>query len=64
MAGYYRDIIKVLKKAGCYFVREGMGDHEIWFSPKSGVNLTVDKRGKSKHTANETLKQAGLPKKF
>ena len=64
MAGFYRDLIKILKESGCSFVREGRGDHEIWFSPKSKTHFTVDKGSKSRHTANETLKQAGLPKTF
>lgn len=64
MAGFYRDLIAFLKEAGCYFVREGVGDHEIWFSPKSKAYFTVDKGSKSRHTANEALKQAGLKKKF
>jgi len=45
-------------------VRQGRGDHEIWFSPVSQRNFTVDGTIKSRHTANETLKQAGLPKAF
>jgi len=57
-------LIKHLRKAGCTFVRNGKGDHQIWYSPKSEINFTVDSKIKSKHTANGTLKQAGLGKKF
>ena len=64
MAGFYRDLIELLIAAGCYHVREGKGDHEIWFSPISKRHITVDKGTKSRHTANEALKQAGLPKQF
>lgn len=50
--------------AGCYFHRDGKGDHEIWYSPITKRYFTVDRGTKSRHTANETLKQAGLPKAF
>lgn len=55
---------KVLKAQGCYFVRQGKGDHEIWFSPVSQKNFVVDGKIKSRHTANATLQQAGLDKQF
>jgi|TARA_Y100000052_G_C2888295_1_gene49527 predicted RNA binding protein YcfA (HicA-like mRNA interferase family) len=64
LAGFYRDLIKILKEAGCEFVREGRGDHEIWKSPVNNKFFTVDHGTKSRHTANESLKQAGLPKAF
>ncbi|MEN0040328.1 MAG: type II toxin-antitoxin system HicA family toxin [Pseudomonadota bacterium] len=64
MAGYLRELKKALRKAGCTFHRQGKGDHEIWYSPISERYFTVDHGTKSRHTANETLKQAGLPKQF
>ena len=64
MAGYYRDIKRLLKANGCTFVREGKGDHEIWFSPISGRHFTLDKGVTVKATANGTLKDAGLEKAF
>jgi len=42
----------------------GQGDHEIWYSPVSNRRLMVDAKIKSRHWANHTLKQAGLPKAF
>lgn len=62
MAGYLRELKKLLVAAGCTFHREGRGDHEIWFSPITRRYFTLDKGAKSRHTANETLKQAGLQK--
>jgi hypothetical protein len=44
--------------------RPGKGDHEIWFSPHTGIRFPVDSKIKSRHTANAVLKQAGLPKHF
>lgn len=55
---------KALKVQGCYFVRQGKGDHEIWFSPISQKNFVVDSKIKSRHTANAALQQAGLEKQF
>lgn len=64
MAGYLRALKELLTKAGCTFHRNGKGDHEVWYSPITGIYFTVDCGTKSRHTANETLKQAGLPKAF
>ncbi|TAN55871.1 MAG: type II toxin-antitoxin system HicA family toxin [Rhodospirillales bacterium] len=50
--------------AGCLFVRQGKGSHEIWHSPINGRNFAVPIGIPSRHTANEILKQAGLPKAF
>lgn len=65
MADYERDVIRSLTSAGCRRVRQGRGDHEIWYSPVNGRTFTVKAHGmRSRHTANETLKQAGLDKRF
>jgi HicA toxin of bacterial toxin-antitoxin, len=64
MSGYTSELKEILSKAGCYFVRKGRGDHEIWESPISNRRFTVDSSIKSRHTANAVLKQAGLPKAF
>jgi hypothetical protein len=58
------DLEKLLKTAGCRFVRPGKGDHDIWFSPNTGIYFPVDSKIKSRHTANAVLKQAGLKKHF
>ncbi|MBI5922225.1 MAG: type II toxin-antitoxin system HicA family toxin [Betaproteobacteria bacterium] len=58
------DLKKLLKAAGCRFVRPGKGDHDIWFSPNTGIYFPVDFKIKSRHTANAVLKQAGLKKHF
>ncbi len=55
---------KLLTEAGCYFMKQGKGDHEIWFSPITQKNFVVDSAIKSRHTANTVLKQAGLSKAF
>lgn len=62
MSSLYADLTKLLEHAGCTKTREGK--HEIWHSPKTGRSFPVPRSVKSKHTANEVLKQAGLPKAF
>jgi len=64
MADFYRDLTAILRKNGCTPVRSGKGSHEIWFSPIKGKHFTVPRSTKARHTANEVLKQAGLPKAF
>ncbi len=55
---------KLLSDAGCYFERQGKGDHEIWYSPITQKRFVVDGTIKSRHTANAVLQQAGLSKAF
>ncbi len=64
MADFYRELVAKLKAAGFEFKRHGRGDHEIWWNPQTGIRLTVDRKLRSKVTANEILKDAGLPKAF
>ena len=64
MAELYRQLAAILKSRGCELVRSGKGSHEIWWSPASGGHITVPRSTRSRHTANEVLKQAGLPKAF
>jgi hypothetical protein len=61
---FTRIVKKLLREAGCRFERQGKGDHEIWYSPLTKRYFMVDGRIKSRHWANFTLKQAGLPKAF
>jgi len=57
------DTPKLLKEHGCWFHRQGRGDHEMWKSP-NGNRFPVDDQIKSRHTANGVLKQAGTAKRF
>jgi hypothetical protein len=61
---YTRVVKKLLLQAGCRLERQGRGDHEIWYSPMSKRRFMVDAHIKSRHWANHTLRQAGLPKAF
>jgi predicted RNA binding protein YcfA (HicA-like mRNA interferase family) len=60
---YYAQVVAVLREAGCWRVDGGKGSHEKWRSPINNRTVTVP-RSRSRHTANEVLKQAGIEKKF
>ena len=62
--GYGRDLIKLFRKNKCKFIRYGKGDHQLWYSPITDRQVTVDYGTTDKHTANGTLKQAGIKHKF
>ncbi|MCC8189067.1 MAG: type II toxin-antitoxin system HicA family toxin [Planctomycetes bacterium] len=64
MADYEKIVRKLLLQNGCSFLRRGKGDHDIWFSPITSRNVTVDAKIKSRHTANEILKQSGIKHRF
>uniref|UniRef100_UPI001356DA0C type II toxin-antitoxin system HicA family toxin n=1 Tax=Rhodovarius lipocyclicus TaxID=268410 RepID=UPI001356DA0C len=63
-ASLYSPLVTYLRLAGCQFVRQGKGSHEIWYSPLTQQHFTVPVSVVSRHTANGILKQAGLPKAF
>ncbi|MDR1059971.1 MAG: type II toxin-antitoxin system HicA family toxin [Clostridiales bacterium] len=64
MAEYEKKVRDVLKGNGCSFVRRGKGDHDIWHSPLTKRHVTVDSKIKSRHTANEIMKQSGISHRF
>ena len=59
---YYRDLTRLLREAGCEFRRQGKGSHEVWYSPITERMFTVPRPTKRRETANNALKDAGLPK--
>jgi len=60
---YYREVAAILRQAGWILTDGGKGSHEKWRHAISGRTVIVP-RSKSRHTANEVLRQAGLPKAF
>ncbi len=64
MAEYEKKVRQILKKYNCIFVRHGKGDHDIWYSPITNKNFTVDGKIKSRHTANAIMKQSGIDMHF
>jgi predicted RNA binding protein YcfA (HicA-like mRNA interferase family) len=64
MADLYRELVAILREYRCTLVRQGKGSHEVWLSPLNGRHVTVPRSTKSRHTVNEILKRAGIPRKF
>jgi predicted RNA binding protein YcfA (HicA-like mRNA interferase family) len=60
----YPELARRLRRAGCEFVRQGKGSHEIWFSPITKRSFSVPRNTVKVHTANNVLKDAGLDKAF
>ena len=51
-------------QSSCEFLRHGKGDHDIWFSPITNRKIVVDGKIKSRHIANEIMKQSGISYRF
>ena len=64
MAEYEKLVRKILTEKGCSYVRNGKGDHEIWYSPILDCKFPVDGKIKSRHMANEIMKQSGIDHHF
>ena len=64
MADFTRHVKKILADNGCYFLRQGKGDHENWFSPILNRPFTVDGKITKRTSANGTLKSAGITQKI
>ena len=62
MADYTRKVKTILYENGCFFVRQGKGDHEIWHSTIRNRNFTVDGSITKRSSAIKTLKKAGINK--
>ena len=64
MANFETEVRRILQDHGCFLVRQGKGDHEIWYSPITDRRFVVDGKIKSRHTANGIMKQAGIAHHF
>ena len=64
MAEYEKKVRKVLSANGCTFLRHGKGDHDLWHSPINNQNVVVDSKIKSRHVANQIMKEAGIKYHF
>lgn len=60
----YPELARMLKQAGCRFVRHGKGSHEVWSSPITKRSFSVPREIVKVHTAYGILKDAGLQKAF
>jgi hypothetical protein len=64
MAEYEKKVREVLSRHDCHFLRRGKGDHDLWYSPINNHTFPVANKIKSRHTANEIMKQAGVKHHF
>ena len=63
MPDFAKPVREVLRANGCEFVRHGKGDHDIWRN-QSGHSFAVPAKLKSRHLANEIMKQAAVGHRF
>jgi len=61
MKGYYNQVIAILKAHGFAFLRQ-KGSHQRWF--RGSLVVTVSTNCKSRYTANDVMKQAGIAHRF
>jgi predicted RNA binding protein YcfA (HicA-like mRNA interferase family) len=64
MAEYEKKVREVLKQHGFLFHHHGRGDHDVWFKVSDNIKVTVDGKIKSRHMANQIMKQAGIDYHF
>jgi predicted RNA binding protein YcfA (HicA-like mRNA interferase family) len=62
--GFGKVVREKLEEAGWTFKRRGKGDNDVWHNPRTGEQVIVPVKLLSRHTANDILKDAGLPKAF
>jgi hypothetical protein len=61
-SSYTPEVLRLLRAHGCHHLRDGR--HPIWYSPITRCAFPVPSRIKSRHTANEIMKQAGIDHRF
>ena len=64
MAEYEKKVREVLKQNGYSFHHHGKGDHDVWFSQSANKKVTVDGKIKSRHIANQIMKEADINHHF
>jgi len=62
MAEYEKKVREILRQNGFVFHHHGKGDHDVWC--KSSIKVTVDRKIKSRHMANQIMKEAGIDHHF
>ena len=60
MAEYEKKVREILKQNGFTFHRRGKGDHDIWVNEPQNIKVTVDGKIKSRHMANQIMKEAKI----
>ncbi|MDR1390420.1 MAG: type II toxin-antitoxin system HicA family toxin [Treponema sp.] len=64
MAEYEKKVREVLKQYGFIFHHHGRGDHDVWFNAGVNIKVTVDGKIKSRHMANQIMKEAHINHRF
>ena len=64
MAEYEKKVREILKQNGYVFHRRGKGDHDIWVNEILNIKVTVDGKIKSRHLANQIMKDAKIQHHF
>lgn len=57
------ELIRILQKHGCYYIRPGKGSHQIWYSPITKKQFSVPMHGAKeigKGLEKRILKDAGI----
>lgn len=57
------ELVKLLGKKGCYFVRQAKGSHEWWYSPITEKHFLITTHGSkevAKGTERKIKKDAGI----
>jgi len=64
MKDYGKQVKDILDKHGWKFLRHGKGSHDMWSCSDNVKMVAVPKGIKSRHTANDILKKAGLTERI
>jgi hypothetical protein len=64
MNDYNTAVKEILGKHGWIFHRHGKGSHDMWISLDNKKMVAIPKGIKSRHTANDVLKRAGLKERI
>ena len=64
MAEYEKKVREILTQNGFTFHHHGRGDHDIWFNDQLNIKVTVDNKIKSRHMANQIMKEAKISYHF
>jgi hypothetical protein len=64
MAEYEKKVREMLSKHGFVFHHHGRGDHDVWSKASANIKVTVDGKIKSRHMANQIMKEAGIDYHF
>ena len=62
--GFYKQLAAILRANGYEHWKTAKGSHEKWRNPATGRAVTVPRTTKSRHTANEVLKQAQIDERL